>query len=414
MRPLVALLRDERVVAGLVQAAVALLAALLVGYVAWSVYADLSATGIAPGLGFLGNEAGFAIGEGPAFDESESYGRALLVALANTLRVALAGIVLATIWGFLVALARLSRNPLASRLARAYIELFRNTPLLAQLLFWYLAIITFLPPIADALPLLPRTGPEGETLAWLLLSQRGAAIAWPAARGAELAGLPGGMPGGMSGGMTGPALAFWAAVLLGLALGYGLYRWRLRVQARTGRPARGLLLGGLAWLAVVLLAAWWLRPYAAELPALGRFRYQGGAVLSPEYTALLIGLVAYTGAFVAEVIRAGIQSVTRGQREAARALGLHEGQVLRLVVMPQALRVIVPPLTNQYLNLTKNSSLGIFVGYPDLFQVGMTVANQTGQAVSITLLLMVVYLSISLFTSLLMNLYGRRIRLVER
>lgn len=335
--------RDERVLAWLAQLVVAAAVLAVVGYGAQSILADMRARGLAPGLAFLGNTAGFRIGEGPAFDgATDTYARAFGVGLVNTARVALAGVVLSTVLGLAVALGRLSGNPLVERLCLVYVDAFRNTPLVVQLIFWYQGVVLRLPPIADSLALggtaggvQALAGGAAAPTAWVFLSQRGLAL---------------------------PALT-----------------------------ADGLV-----------------------LPALSRFSYTGGTVLSPELAALLIGLVAYTAAFVAEVIRGGILAVPHGQREAARALGLHDPQVMRRVVLPQALPVIVPPLTSQYLNLVKNSSLAIYVGFPDLFNVSLTIGNNTGQFVVVTAMIMAVYLGLSLATSLVMNLYNRRVQVVAR
>ena len=390
--------RDERVLATSIQ----LLLVLAVGAGLWlllqSTLADLQAKGLAPGLGFLDNVAGFAIGEGGAYDPAtSSYLDAFRVGLGNTLRVAAIGIVLATLLGALIALGRLSGNPLVERLGATYVEVFRNTPLLVQLIFWYQGVVLRLPGLGDSLALL-RQGPSGGSAerALLFLSQRGLAL--PRLRPSDVAGV------------------WLAALALGALVGLLPWIWRRRRQARTGRPAFSPAWGLAAWLLVAGLA--WLAlpqaPYALELPTIGRFKYEAGRVFSPEFTALLIGLVAYAAAFIAEVLRAGIVSVSQGQREAARALGLTEAQTLRLVVLPQALRVIVPPLTSQYLNLTKNSTLAIYIGFPDLFNVSLTIGNNTGQFVVVTLMIMVVYLTLSLGTSLAMNAYNRRIQLVER
>jgi general L-amino acid transport system permease protein len=257
-----------------------------------------------------------------------------------------------------------------------------------QLVFWYRGVILQLPGLESAYAL-GRSGDE----ALALLSVRGLALV---------------RPGG------GSALALVLAALAGVALAGATVVWRDRVERRTGRPGRAWLWAAVAF-AIPLALAWIGGSSGAlDMPSAGRFRYGGGFVLTPEYLALLVGLVTYTAAFIAEVLRSGIQSVGDGQRDAGLAVGLREAQLLRRIILPQALRVAIPPLTSQYLNLTKNSSLAIAVGYPDLFNVGQTVANQTGQAVMVILLVMAVYLSISLTTSALMNLYARRVRLVER
>jgi general L-amino acid transport system permease protein len=392
-----AVLRDERVIAVVAQIVVAVVVvAVLVGVVV-HVRDEMQATGLVPGLGFLERTAGFGIAEGPAFDPTDTYRRAFHVGLVNTLRVSIAGMVLATILGLFTALARLSGNPLASGLAGAYIDVFRNTPLLVQLIFWYRGVVLQLPQLRDGIVLLHRQATAEGISAAIFLSKRGLAVPWPEANA---------------------GFRTWLLISAGGAVaGLLVVRWRNRVQERTGSPSHGVALGFLVWLA--LTGAGWLvapggAPFDVIFPSQARFGYVGGYTLSPEFAALLIGLTAYTGAFIAEVIRSGIQSVTRGQREAAQALGLHETQTMRLVILPQALRVIVPPLTSQYLNLTKNSSLGFYIGFPDLFNVTNTIGNQTGQFVVVTAMAMSVYLAISLVTSLLMNIYNRHIRLVER
>ncbi|KAA0216562.1 MAG: ABC transporter permease subunit [Proteobacteria bacterium] len=367
----------------------ALLLAAVVG-IGWLLVANtlynLSTRQIQVGFGFLSREAGFEIAESPiVFDPSNSYGRAFLVGLLNTLRISALGIVGATLLGTLIGIARLSSNWLVARLASAYVEFVRNVPLLLQLFVWYGLITELLPPVREAIAF-------GDLA---FLSQRGLRYAWPQAA-----------PGWSAAGW-----AFAAAVVLALA-------WRTlasRRQRATGAqwpvlwPSLGLLL--------LLPVGAWLAggaPTQVDLPRLGGFDFRGGRSLSPEFIALLVGLSTYTAAFIAEVVRGGILSVPRGQAEAAMALGLKPGQRLRLVTMPQALRVIIPPLTSQYLNLTKNSSLAVAIGYPDLVAVANTTMNQTGQAIEAIAILMAVYLAISLAISLMMNWYAARTRLVER
>ncbi|WP_338617199.1 amino acid ABC transporter permease [Pigmentiphaga sp. CHJ604] len=348
--------------------------------------ANLAARNIASGFGFLGREAGFAIGETPIrYDPQDTYARAILVGLLNTLRVAAAGIVLATILGTVVGIARLSRNWLVARLASVYVELMRNTPLLLQLFLWYALITETLPPARQALELLPG----------VFLSNRGIKLPLPADHlGFDLA-----------------AAGFGLAVVLSLALAH----WMRKRQQHSGdvRPIAHWVVA----LLVGLPLAGWLAggaPVQFDVPHLQGFGFIGGATLTPEFTALLFGLVIYTAAFIAEVVRAGIQSVNRGQWEAAESLGLRRSKVLRLVVLPQALRVIIPPVTSQYLNLTKNSSLAVAIGYPDIVSIANTTLNQTGQAIEGVLIIMTVYLAVSLTISVLMNLYNRRMALVER
>jgi general L-amino acid transport system permease protein len=347
---------------------------------------NLQTRQIKVGFDFLGKEAGFEIAEKQIeYDPSNSYARAIAVGMVNTLMVAFLGVVIATILGTLIGVARLSSNWLLARLASIYVEVMRNVPLLLQLFVWYGLFTELLPPVREAIAL-------GD---WAFISQRGFRFAWPAEHAAWNA-LP------------------WA--LLAGIVGAVLWRRRARsVQQSTGRqlpvgwPTAALLIG-------VPLLAWAVlgAPTTIEKPELGGFDFQGGKVLSPEFTALLLGLSTYTAAFIAEVVRAGILAVDRGQGEAAMALGLSPAQRLRLVTLPQALRVIIPPMTSQYLNLAKNSSLAVAIGYPDLVAVTNTTMNQTGQAIEAIAILMAVYLTISLAISLFMNWYNDRMRLVER
>ena len=367
----------------------ALLAALLYfGYqFALNAQVNLRAQGIGSGFGFLVNSAGFGVNQSLIpYNESDSYGRVFLVGLVNTLLVAGIGIVLATLVGFLIGIARLSPNWLLARLAGAYVELIRNLPLLFQILFWYLAVLGALP------------SPRQSIALWgdIFLNNRGLILPMPV--------------GGDGAGYVVIALALGVLATLALAI------IAKRRQARTGRQlpllrCAFLLIIGLP-LATLLATG---VPIHFEKPELRGFNFVGGLRLIPEFVALVLALTLYTGAFIAEIVRAGILAVPRGQTEAALALGLRRGLMLRLVVVPQALRVIVPPLTNQYLNLTKNSSLAIAIGYPDLFAVfAGTTLNQTGQAIEIIGITMAVYLAISLVTSLVMNWYNARIAAVER
>jgi general L-amino acid transport system permease protein len=337
------------------------------------------------GFDFLNRTAGFPIGEGLPYKPTDPYGYAFWVGIVNTVRVIVFAIPLATVLGILAGIARLSRNWLVKRLAAGYVETIRNVPLLLQLFFWS-AIIASLPRVRDAIQL---PGPT-------YLTNRGIY-------------LPGSTPS--------PAFGLWAiAVGLGLALAIFIFVTRSRYQEHTGRPGYPIALS-LIGLLVFGLGGWLLapeRPLIPDMPALQGLNFKGGFALTAQFATLLIGLAVYTGAFIAEVVRAGIQAVSKGQSEAARALGLNNNLVLRLVVLPQALRVIIPPLTNQYLNLAKNSSLGVAIGYPELFSVGGTILNQSGQAVEMLSLIMITYLSMSLITSLATNLYNRRVQFVER
>ena len=358
----------------------------LIAWLAINAADNLERRGISTGFGFLDREAGMEIGESLiAYDPSASYGRAFAVGLFNTLRVALIGIVLASAVGLVVGLARLSRNWLIGRLAAIYVETLRNVPLLLQLFFWYALITEAAPLPGEALNPLPG----------VFLS----------ARGLQIPAL-----------VADPAHAWaLAAFAAGAA---GLWGWLRRARAkreRTGAappawPAAVVLLVVLPALALAASG----RPIGVEFPELQRFNFRGGTALTPEFSALLLGLTLYTASFIAEIVRSGIQAIPRGQWEAARALGLKPGRVLKDVVLPQALRVIIPPLTSQYLNLTKNSSLAVAIAYPDLVSIANVTINQTGQAIECIAIIMAVYLTVSLAISLAMNLYNRAVALVER
>ncbi len=349
---------------------------------------NLARAHIASGFGFWENTAGFDISQTliEYSSRGSTYGRAFWVGLLNTLLVAGVGIVFATIIGFVVGISRLSRNWLVAKVAAGYVEIIRNLPLRLQLLFWYNAVLKALPDIRDSLVL----------GGGLYLNNRGLFLPEPVFK----AGFG----------------AVLIALLAGLAGAVVFYIWARKRQERTGKQAP------VFWVALALvvglpLAAYILagRPLEFEVPQAGRFNITGGVEILPEFAALLFGLSIYTAAFIAEVVRAGILAVSRGQSEAAYSLGLKPGPTLRLVVVPQAMRVIIPPLTSQYLNLTKNSTLAVAIGYPDLVQVFTgTVLNQTGQAVEVVAITMLVYLCISLGTSLLMNIYNSRMTLAER
>jgi general L-amino acid transport system permease protein len=359
---------------------------------ATNVIDNLRRARIASGFGFLSTTAGFDISQSliPFSAAGSSYGTAFIAGLLNTLLVAVIGIFFATILGFLIGVARLSSNWIIAKLAMVYVEVMRNIPLLLQLLFWYVAVLSQLPA--------PRNSIEFG--GGFFLNARGLFLPRP-----------------IFGSDIGILLATIAAGVVGAIV----FRvWAKRQQASTGRQyPTGWVTFGLVLVLPVLM--WGLlalsieNPITFEAPRKGTFNLSGGASILPEFVALLLGLVIYTAAFIAEVVRAGILAVSRGQTEAANSLGLTPGQTLRLVVIPQAMRVIVPPLTSQYLNLTKNSSLAVAIGYPDLVQVFMgTVLNQTGQAVEVVVITMGVYLTISLLTSFVMNIYNRRVAIVER
>jgi len=361
----------------------------VVGFVAFLVHNTLANLGrqhIATGWGFLHKEAAFGIGESLiAYSPADTYGRAFLVGLTNTLHVAALGVIFATILGTVMGLARLSSNWLVSKLAQVYVETFRNIPLLLQLFFWWGLLNKMAPSPRQAWQILPD----------VFISNRGIIYPVPAANSAH----------------KWMGLAF----VIGIVLTFVVKSWAKRRQMATGKqfPTGWVGLGLVVGLpAIVFLLAG--APVALDAPALKGFNFSGGSSMSPEFAALLIGLVVYTGTFVSEIVRSGILAVSWGQSEAAMALGLKPSYRMRLVVLPQALRVIVPPMTSQYLNLTKNSSLAVAIGFPDLVSIANTTMNQTGQAIEGIMLIMGVYLFISLSISLAMNLYNRAVALVER
>jgi general L-amino acid transport system permease protein len=361
----------------------------LIGLVIWflvhNTLVNMRVRGIQSGFDFLGRTAGFDIGESLfPFDSNEPYWRAYLVGLANTLRVAVVGIILATVIGTLIGLGRFSRNALVRGLCSAYVECFRNIPVLLQLLMWYLVLTELLPATYEAW----EAGP-------FFLSKGGVNFPIPIWT-------------------TGHA---WTAlgIFAGCVMAWLYRRWAIRKFEETG-IVRSLFWIPLAIAIIIGLIGWLLggAPTQMNRPFRGDFAIEQGGALTPEYLAVLLGLSIYTAAFVAEVVRAGIQSVSRGQSEAASALGLNQNLEMRLVMLPQALRVIIPPMTNQYLNLTKNSSLAVAIGYPDVVSIANTAINQTGRAVECIAIVMLVYLTLSLATSLLMNWYNARAAIKER
>jgi general L-amino acid transport system permease protein len=367
-----------------------LFALLLVAGVSYYLFsnaqANLERQSIATGFDFLGKEASFEIGESLIeYSAADTYRKALVVGALNTFKVSFLGIILTTLLGAIIGIARLSSNWLISRLAGLFIEVMQNIPVLLQLFFWYAIFYEAFPSPRQALN--PFTG--------VFLCNRGLIFAIPEAHSAY------------------PAMAW--TVLIVLAIGWLLNRWGYRRQELTGQIFPALRITAAAVILLPLLV-WYLygAPTAMNMPVLRGFNYQGGLTVSPEFSALLLGLVLYTSAFVAEIVRAGIQSISRGQIEAAMAVGLRPGRVLQLVVLPQALRVIIPPLTSQMLNLTKNSTLAIAIGYSDFVAVTNTTINQTGQAIEGVALIMIVYLFFSLSTSIFMNWYNKRMALVER
>ncbi len=365
-------------------------AACLFVFVAWylvsNTLTNLEKQSIATGFGFLNKEAAFEIGESLIeYSAADRYQKALVVGFLNTLLVSFVGIILTVILGTFIGIARLSKNWLVNKCAAIYIELFQDIPVLLQLFFWYAFFYEMLPSPKDAVN--PFTG--------LFLCNRGLIF-----------GIP----------QTHPAYKYMlVAAVIAVILIFIIKRWAKKRQDQTGKPFPVLSVSLALFFGLPFIC--WLvggMPTQMSMPVLKGFNFKGGLTISPEFAALLLGLVLYTAAFVAEVVRAGIQSVDKGQTEASMAIGLKPGQVLNLIILPQALRVIIPPLTSQMLNLTKNSSLAVAIGYPDFVSVAGTAINQTGQAIEGVVLIMIVYLVFSLSTSAFMNWYNKKMAIVER
>ena len=355
-------------------------------YAATNAAENLARANMSAGFGFLNNRSGFDIAQTPiAYSSDGTYFRALVVGLVNTLIVAAAGIVTATIIGLLVGIGRLSHNWLIARLTTVYVELFRNIPPLLVIFFWYMTILNIMPGVRDSYSL-PLS---------VFISNRG--LYMPAPVFGE--------------GFDYVLIAF----VVGIVCAFAFSRWATARQLATGvrppvLPVALLLIIGLPLVVFLILGA----PLTFDIPELGKFNMRGGTVIGPEFLSLYMALSFYTAAFIAEIVRAGIRGVSHGQSEAAAALGIRPGLTTRLVVLPQALRIIIPPLTSQYLNLTKNSSLAVAVGYADLVAVGGTILNQSGHSIEIIAIWMIVYVSISLITSLFMNWFNAKMALVER
>ena len=385
--PKVAWINDPKIRGAAYQLILILVVAAMGWMIVSNAIVNLERQNIASGFGFLDNTAGFSITQSMiGYSEESSYGQAFLVGLLNTILVAVIGVILATVIGFIVGVARLSNNWVISRLAAVYVEVIRNIPLLLQIFFWYFAVLRSVPN--------PRNSVEfpGD----VFLNNRGLFMPKLVLEAGSW--------------MIGVAILIAVAIIIGLA------RWAHRRQEATGQQFHTVwvslaILIGLPL--VVFFAAG--MPLSIDLPQLKGFNFVGGMKVIPEFVGLLLALSIYTASYIAEIVRAGILAVSHGQTEASYSLGLRPGPTLRLVVIPQAMRVIIPPLTNQYLNLTKNSSLAVAIAYPDLVSVfAGTVLNQTGQAVEVLSITMLVYLTLSLLTSLFMNWFNARMALVER
>ncbi|MFQ5575725.1 MAG: amino acid ABC transporter permease [Anaerolineae bacterium] len=386
--------RDVRAIAVAAQLVVLAVVLVIFGWLGSNASAGIEARGLsATDFGFVNLTSGFDVSESLIdYDRNSTYGRAFFVGALNTLLVSLVGIALATVLGLFVGIARLSTNWLTSTIARAFVELMRNIPLLVLMFFLY----------AGVLLQLPR---REETAKWLgsriLLNNRGVALTWPKPTETFLAWLP----------------YLIAAIIIGAVVWY----FRNRTLASTGRPAFSFWGVALGFGLVAVVGGVITKPFALQVPFIDGLNYAKdqnrnfiGLVMSPEFFGVLLALVLYTGAYIGEVVRAGIQAVSKGQREAATALGLSNSQSLQLIILPQALQVIIPPLTNQYLNLAKNSSLAIAIGYADLFAIATTTFNQSGQSVQVVLMIMASYLSLSLTISVVMNFINRQIQIKER
>lgn len=375
--------RDDRFIKLAVQVALVVVVVVVIAIMANNISVNFRRLGLNFGFGFLSNPASFGIGDTAIpYSATDAFGKALLVGLLNTLRVIVLGIILATLLGIVVGVARLSENWLVRQIATIYVEIFRNTPLLLQLFLIYQAGFLKLPRIEEALQL---PGPT-------FLSNQGLYLIWPIGSVRTWLSL--------------------AVLIAGAILGIILWRRRLKVMELEGASGSGyqkVLIGiGIISLLALLLGLEW------QAPQFENGSVTGGLHLSSEFGTILFGLVLYTAAFIAEAVRAGIQSVSKGQWEASRALGLHSGLAMQLVVFPQALRVMIPPLTSEFLNLAKNSSLAAGIAYSDFFQIAFTINNQTGRVLEVVLLIMITYLTINLIISTGMNWFNQRVQLKER
>lgn len=381
--------RDKRIIPIILQLLFAIAVVLAGAYFFTNALSGLNRMGINLGFSFLNSSASFAIGGDKLieFQPSDTYGRAVLVGLTNTLKIAFFGIILTTILGITIGIFRLSTNWLMSTLARVYIEIFRNTPLLVQIFIWFYAVFLTMPRIENSFHIANLVYFSNRRIAMPWLEQTAATGLW---------------------------MIFF---IIGLLVALVLWKSMLKRQVESGQRKFPAYWSG-GSIVLLLVVAWLVSglqsPFHLTTPVLTGNRFVGGFGLDPSFVAILIALVAYTSAFVAEIVRSGIQAVSKGQVEAAKALGLKASTTLRLVIFPQAIRIIIPPVTSQYLNLIKNSSLAVAIGYADIVFVGNTIMNQTGRAIEAITIMLLVYLSFSLITSLFMNIFNKYTQLVER
>ena len=379
--------RDKRVIPVLLQIIFALFVLLAGFFFASNALSSMSQIGMSFGYDFLGKMASFDIGDKFIdFSSTDTYAKAFLVGILNTLRVAFIGIILATILGFVVGVSRLSNNWLARNVATVYVEIFRNTPLLVQIFIWFYAVFLSFPVIEKSL----------NVFGFIYFSNRGTVIPWFD--------------------LTSSSFIWFIALLIGIIISGVASKIRMKQQVDTGKRKYPIV-WAVGSILVALCVAWIVTsesPLLLSMPEIGARGFAGGYTIGPGFCALLVALVMYTAAYIAEIVRGGILAVSKGQVEAAKALGLRSPTILRLIILPQAIRIIIPPLTSQYLNLIKNSSLAAAVAYTELVGVGITILSQTGKSVEVISIVILVYLAMSLFTSLLMNIYNKYSQLVER
>lgn len=379
--------RDKRVIPLLLQAIFALIVILTATFFLLNSVESMRQIGISFGYDFLSKMAQFDIGDKLiSFSSTDTYGRAFLVGILSTIRVAFIGIILATVLGFIVGVARLSNNWLARTVATVYVEIFRNTPLLVQIFIWFYAVFLSFPTIEKS----------HNTFGLFYFSNRGTVIPW-----FEL---------------TSSSFIWFLFLLVGLILSAFVYKFQLKKQIESGQKKYPLYwsIGSVFSLLAVAWAVSWESPLLLSIPEIAGRGFVGGYTIGPGFCALLVALVMYTASYIAEIVRGGILAVPKGQVEASKALGLKNSTILRLIILPQAIRIIIPPLTSQYLNLIKNSSLAAAVAYQELVGVGITILSQTGKSVEVISIVIVVYLTMSLLTSLLMNIFNKYSQLVER